>query len=78
MGLASLALFMAGMWAMVLVVAAFLVLFVAPLDVVLFGGKAERITVSIVQAAIAVVVIIILILGLNGMKRIYLQKKIGY
>lgn len=78
MGLAGLALFMTGMWAMVLVVAAFLVLFVAPLDVVLFGGKAERITVSIVQAAIAVVVIIILILGLNGMKRIYLQKKIGY
>jgi hypothetical protein len=77
MGLASLALFMAGMWAMVLAVAAFLVLIVAPLDVVLFGGKAERITVSIIQAAIAVIVVIGLILGLNSMKKIYLQKKIG-
>jgi hypothetical protein len=76
MGLGSLALFMAGMWAMVLAVAAFLVAFVAPLDAILFGGHGERIVLSIVQAAIAMVAVFALVLGLSRMKRIYLQKKL--
>ena len=76
-GLSSLALFMAGMWAMVLAVAAFLVAFVAPLDAILFGGHGERILISIVQAAIAMMAVVALVFGLSRMKRFYLQKKLG-
>jgi len=76
MGLGSLALFMIGMWVMVLAVAAFLVIVVAPLENILFAGHGDRIVVSVVQAAIAMIAVIALILGLSRMKRIYLQKKL--
>jgi hypothetical protein len=76
MGLASLLLFMTGMWAMILAVAAFLVVFVAPIETYLFGGQGERLTISSVQAAIAIVVIIVLVLALNRLKRIYLHRKL--
>ena len=76
MGLASLLLFMTGMWTMVLAVAAFLVVFVAPIEMYLFGGQGERLTISSVQAAIAIVMIIVLVLGLNRLKSIYLYKKL--
>jgi hypothetical protein len=72
--LAGLMLFMAGMWAMVLAVAAFLVLFVAPIDILLQGQG--RLAISMVQAAIAIMAVIALVLGLSRMKRIYLQKKL--
>jgi uncharacterized membrane protein YhhN len=76
MGLASLLLFMTGTWAMVLAVAAFLVVFVAPIEMYLFGGQGESLTISSVQAAIAIVVIIMFVLGLNRLKSIYLYKKL--
>jgi hypothetical protein len=76
MGLASLLLFVTGMWAMILAVAAFLVVFVAPIEMYLFGGQGERLTISSVQAAIAIVMIIVLVLGLNRLKSIYLYKKL--
>ncbi len=76
MALAILALFVTGMWAMILAVAAFLVVFVAPIEMYLFGGQGERLTVSAVQAAIAILVVIVLVLGLNRLKRIYLHKKL--
>jgi hypothetical protein len=76
MGLASLLLFMTGMWAMVLAVGAFLVVFVAPIEMYLFGGQGEPLTISSVQAAIAIVVIIVFVLGLNRLKSIYLYKKL--
>jgi hypothetical protein len=76
MALTILALFMTGMWAMILTVAAFLVIFVAPLDTYLFGGQGERLTISAIQAAIAIIVVIVLVLGLNILKRIYLHKKL--
>ena len=76
MGLGSLALFMTGMWAMVLAVAAFLVAFVAPIGFYLFGSEESRVTVSAIQATIAIVVVIALVFGLSRMKRIYLQKKL--
>ena len=77
MGLAGLALFMVGMWVMVLAVAAFLVIFVVPIDLTLFAGKGSRLTVSAVQAAIAIVVVIALVLGLSRMKRVYMHRKLG-
>jgi hypothetical protein len=76
MGLASLSLFVAGMWAMVLVVAAFLVIFVAPIDSTIFDGKGNAASISLVQAAIAIVAVIALVFGLSRMKRIYLRKKL--
>jgi hypothetical protein len=76
MGLASLLLFMTGMWAMILTVAAFLVVFVAPIEMYMFGGQGEPLTISSVQAAIAITVTIVLVLGLNRLKRIYLHKKL--
>jgi hypothetical protein len=76
MGLASLLLFMTGMWAMILAVAAFLVVFVAPIEMYMFGGQGEPLTISLVQAAIAITVTIVLVLGLNRLKRIYLHKKL--
>ena len=78
MGLGSLALFMVGMWAMILAVAAFLIIFVAPIDITLFNGKASREAVSIVQAAIAIIVVIVLVFGLSRMKKIYLQIKLRH
>lgn len=74
MGLGDLALFMAGMWAMILAVAAFLLIFVAPLEAILPAG---RLVVSAVQAAIAIAAVIMLVLGLSRMKRIYMQRKLG-
>ena len=76
MALTILALFMTGMWVMILTVAAFLVIFVAPLDTYFFGGQGGRLTISAIQAAIAIIVVIVLVLGLNRLKRIYLHKKL--
>jgi hypothetical protein len=76
MALMVLALFMTGMWAMILAVAAFLVIFVAPIETYLFGGHGERLVISGIQAAIAVLVVIVLIAGLSKLKRIYLHKKL--
>lgn len=74
MGLDGLVLFIAGMWAMILAVAAFLVIFVAPLEAVLPAG---RLAVSAVQAAIAIVAVVLLVLGLSRMKEIFLHRKLG-
>jgi fumarate reductase subunit D len=76
MALTILALFMTGMWAMILAVAAFLVVFVAPMELYIFDGHGERLTISAVQAAIAIVVIIVLVLVLDRLKRTYLHKKL--
>jgi len=74
MGLAGLALFMAGMWAMILAVAAFLLIVVAPLETILPAG---RLVLSAVQAAIAIAAVLALVLGLSRMKRIYMHRKLG-
>ena len=78
MALTTLALIMTGMWVMILAAAAFLVIFVAPLEtyIYLFGPRGGRLTISAVQAAIAILIVIVLALGLNRLKRIYLQKKL--
>ena len=78
MALTTLALIMTGMWVMILAAAAFLVIFVAPLEtyIYLFGPRGGRLTISAVQAAIAILIVIVLALGLNRLKRIYLRKKL--
>ncbi|HEU4606236.1 MAG TPA: hypothetical protein VFS46_08380 [Nitrososphaera sp.] len=74
MGFGGLALFMAGMWAMILAVAAFLLIVVAPLETILPVG---RLAVSAAQAAIAIAAVAALVLGLSRMKRIYMHRKLG-
>ncbi len=77
MGFGGLAIFVVVMWTMILAVAAFLVIFIAPIDTIMFDGQARRLTVSVVQAAIAIIVVVVLVFGLSRMKRIYMQKKLG-
>jgi hypothetical protein len=80
MRLAGLIGFIVAMWLMILAVAAFLITFVAPIDSMLFANVTSinnnRLTISIIQASIAIVIVAILVLGLNKMKEIYLQKKL--
>jgi len=77
MGFGGLAIFVVVMWTMILAVAAFLVIFIAPIDMIMFDGQARRLTVSVLQAAIAIIVVVVLVFGLSRMKRIYMQKKLG-
>ena len=77
MGFGGLAIFVVVMWTMILAVAAFLVIFIAPIDMIMFDGQARRLTVSVVQAAIAIIVVVVLVFGLSRMKKIYMQKKLG-
>ena len=78
MAFTTLALFVIGMWVMILAAAAFLVIFVAPLEtyLYLFGSHGGRLTISAVQSAIAILIVIVLALGLNKLKVIYLHKKL--
>jgi hypothetical protein len=76
MRLAGLIGFITVMWIMILAVAAFLIVFVAPIDIILFRGSLDRLVTSIIQAFIAITVVIILVLGLNRMKTIYMRKKL--
>jgi hypothetical protein len=78
MALTTLALFMTVMWAMILAAAAFLVIFVAPLEtyIYLFGPRGGRLTISAVQAVIAILIVIALALALNRLNRIYLHRKL--
>jgi hypothetical protein len=74
--LAGLIGFITVMWIMILAIAAFLIIFVAPIDIILFRGSLDRLVTSIIQAFIAITVVIILVLGLNKMKTIYMRKKL--
>jgi cellulose synthase/poly-beta-1,6-N-acetylglucosamine synthase-like glycosyltransferase len=78
MALTTLALLMTGMWAMILAAAVFLVIFVAPLEtyIYLFGPRGGRLTISAVQAVIAILIVVVLALALNRLKGIYLRRKL--
>ena len=78
MAFTTLALFVIGIWAMILAAAAFLVIFVAPLEtyLYLFGRHGGRLIISAAQAAIAILVVTVVVLALNRLKRIYLHKKL--
>ncbi len=71
----ALELFIVAMWIMVMAVSAFLVLAVAPLDIIM--RDSPRIVVSAVQAIIAIVVVAILALGLNRLKRAYANRRLN-
>jgi hypothetical protein len=75
MGLGGLSLFITGMWGMILAVCAFLVMAIAPIEAV-FGENASRLSISAVQAAIAIAAVIMLVVGLSRMKRVYMHRKL--
>ena len=76
MSLVGLMGFITIMWIMILTVAAFLIIIVVPIDVVLFRDRIDRLITSIIQASIAIGIVLILILTLSMMKKIYMQRKI--
>lgn len=70
--------FITVMWLMILTAAAFLIIFVAPIDsiVLRMTSNNDRWIISIIQASVTMVIIVILVLALNKMKKVYLQKRI--
>ena len=76
MSLAGLMRYITIMWIMILTVAAFLVMIVVPIDVVLFRDRIDRLITSIIQASITIGIVLILIFALSMMKNIYMQRKL--
>jgi hypothetical protein len=70
--------FITVMWLMILTAAAILIIFVAPIDsiVLRITSNNDRWIISIIQASVTMVIIVILVLALNKMKKVYLQKRI--
>ena len=70
--------FITVMWLMILTAAAFLIIFVAPIDSIVFRMTShnDRWIISILQASVTMAIIVILVLALNRMKKVYLQKRI--
>lgn len=70
----ALALLIAGMWAMLLAITAFLVLVVAPIEAV--AGETPRVAVSAFQAVIAVAAVVLFVFALSRLKRAYVNRKL--
>ena len=69
--------FVTVMWLMILIVSAFLVIFVPRMDVVLIRNLGyNRVTVSIFEALVSISSIVILIFVLSKMKNYYIRKKL--
>jgi hypothetical protein len=64
-------------WCTLLAISAFLVIFIAPIDIVIFNNRSDLYITSILQATIAITIVIILIVFLNYLKKIYIQKKLN-
>ena len=64
------------MWVMILAAAAFLVIVVAPLEIVFLHYGTNRITISTIQAFISIVVVILLILFLSRFKKMYVRRNL--
>lgn len=70
----GLAILVTVMWVMLLAIAAFLVLVVAPLESVADGMP--RLAVSAIQAATAIAAVILFVFALSRLKRAYMNRKI--
>lgn len=68
--------FITMMWIMILAAAAFLVIVVAPLEVVFLHYGANRIIISTLQAFISIIVVILLILFLSKYKKMYVRRNL--
>lgn len=63
-------------WAMVLAVCLFLIIFVAPIQLTLVGEPYDRLIISIVQASIAITVVIVFVIALSKLKKLYVQRRL--
>jgi hypothetical protein len=63
-------------WFTLLTISAFLVIFIAPIDIVIFNDRKDLYITSILQATIAVLIVLMLIVFLNYLKKLYIQKKL--
>ena len=73
---AGLMAFITLMWIMILAAAAFLVMVVAPMEIVLLHNGANRTVVSTIQASISIIVVMMLILFLSKFKKIYVRRNL--
>lgn len=64
------------MWIIIIAIAAFLVTFVAPINLVIFNNRTDLYLTSIVQGLIAILVVLFLIISLSILKKKFLQKKL--
>ncbi|HEU5461780.1 MAG TPA: hypothetical protein VFU79_05865 [Nitrososphaeraceae archaeon] len=63
-------------WVTLLGISAFLVIFIAPIDIVIFNDRKDLYLTSILQATIAILIVLMLIVFLNYLKKLYIQKKL--
>ncbi len=63
-------------WFTLLAISAFLVIFIAPIDIVIFNDRKDLYITSILQATIAILIVLMLIVFLNYLKKLYIQKKL--
>ena len=64
-------------WCTLLAISAFLVIFIAPIDTVIFNNRLDLYITSILQATIAITIVLMLIAFLNYLKKLYIQKKLN-
>jgi hypothetical protein len=64
-------------WCTLLAISAFLVIFIAPIDIVIFNNRLDLYITSIIQATIAITIVLILIVFLNYLKKLYIQTKLN-
>ena len=74
--MSSLFLLIGVIWFTLLVISAFLVIFIAPIDIVIFNDRKDLYITSILQATIAILIVLMLIVFLNYLKKLYIQKKL--
>ena len=75
--MSSLFLLIGVIWCTLLAISAFLVIFIAPIDIVIFNNRLDLYITSILQATIAITIVLILIVFLNYLKKLYIQKKLN-
>ena len=63
-------------WITLLVISGFLVIFIAPIEIIIFSDRLDLLITSIIQALIAIIIVLMLIAFLSYLKKIYLQKKL--
>ena len=64
-------------WCTLLAISAFLVIFIAPIDIVIFNNRLDLYITSVLQATIAITIVLMLIAFLNYLKKLYIQKKLN-
>ena len=64
-------------WCTLLAISAFLVIFIAPIDIVIFNNRLDLYITSILQATIAITIVLILIVFIIYLKKLYIQKKLN-